>query len=100
MDGIELRLVGGDADLDHGREPEPPAPLSFKRYAALFPRISRRPNHVELEGHPLPFRLPTNNDVDDYFATLSRKIDDLARLFGVERHDGDDDDDTDRPRAA
>ena len=98
MDGSGLKLVGGDADTDFDRGLEPPAPIPFKQYAAMFPRLSRRPRtHVELEGQPLPFRLPSSQQVDDFFDSFSRKIDELAKQLGLSP---DGDDDTDRPRAA
>lgn len=98
MDGSGLKLVGVDADSDLGGCFDPPAPIPFKRYAARLPRVTRRPRpHVELDGHPLPFVLPTSDQVDDMFASISRRIDDLARHLGlVDEHS----DDTDRPRAA
>lgn len=98
MDGSGLKLVGGDADTDFNFAPEPPAPIPFKWYAARYPRTRGRfGQHVELEGNPLPFRLPTSNEVDDLFGSISRRIDELAKHLGL---DDDDHDDTDRPRAA
>lgn len=97
MDGNGLRLVGGDADTVLGFGSEPPAPIPFKQYAKRYPHLTNRRNsHIELEGHPLPFPLPGGRNVDEFFDSISRRIEDLAHALGLD----DDDDDTDRPRAA
>jgi hypothetical protein len=98
MDGSGLKLVGCDVDTDRDVGFEPPAPIPFKQYAARLPSVNRRQrSHIELEGHPLPFVLPTCGQVDEVFELISRRIDELAKHLGlVDEHS----DDTDRPRAA
>lgn len=80
-----LRLVGIDS-LDHeDLEPEPPAPISFAKYAAMIDRgFSATPVDA------VQFTLGALNDV-------ARRFEDLARELG--RADSSPDD-TDRPRAA